>query len=272
MKSFSFSPQELFLSFLRNRALVGVLAKQEIIGRYRGSVFGFLWSFLNPLLMLAVYTFIFSVVFNARWGANSNSKSEFALVLFAGLMTYSVFSESVSRASGLIIANKNYVKKIVFPLEILPWVIIGSSMFHWLVSALVWMAFYFAAFGNLQLTSLWVPVVMLPLVLFTAGLSWALASLGVYLRDVSQIVGALLTVMLFLSPVFYPVSSLPPEYQDFIFLNPITAAVEQVRAVMIWGVPPDFELLGKYFLASCLVCWLGFVWFQKTRQGFSDVL
>lgn len=272
MQKFRLSPKAMAASFLRNRNLIATLVKREVIGRYRGSVMGILWSFFNPVLMLAVYTFVFSIVFKARWSGGGESKTEFALVLFAGLLVFNLFSECLNRAPSLILANVNYVKKVVFPLEILPWVSLGSAFFHMLISLLVWLIFFLVFFGVPHATALLLPLVLLPLLLMTLGLSWILASLGVYLRDVSQIVGIVTSTLMFLSPIFYPLSSLPPNYQTILRLNPLTPSIEDVRAVLIWGQIPDGLDFGLYTLATGLLAWLGFVWFQKTRKGFADVL
>lgn len=272
MRHFSISPKEMVSSLWRNRELIRALTQREVIGRYRGSFMGILWSFFNPLFMLAVYTFVFSVVFKARWGAGGDSKTEFALVLFAGLMVFNVFSECINRAPGLILANVNYVKKVVFPLEILPWVALGASLFHGVVSLGVWLLAYSIFFGVPHLTVLYLPLIILPLVLFIMGLSWFLASLGVYLRDVSQVIGVITTVLMFMSPVFYSAEALPVAYRGILYLNPLTPAIEQARLVLYVGHMPDMQLLSKCLLMSMLVALLGFAWFQKTRRGFADVI
>lgn len=272
MRHFSILPKEIFVGLWGNRSLIKALVKREVIGRYQGSMLGIFWSLFQPLFMLAVYTFVFSVVFKARWNAGSDSKTEFALVLFAGLMVFNLFADCFNRAPGLIVGNVNYVKKVVFPLEILPWVTMGSALFHFLVSLGVWFVFYLIAFGPPPVSALLLPVVIMPVILFTMGLAWLLASLGVFLRDVSQITGIVTTVLMFLSPIFYPVSALPPKYQTILFLNPLTLAVEQVRNVLIWGHSPNLLAFAVYMAASALLAWLGFAWFQKTRKGFADVL
>lgn len=272
MQNFSLSPLEMGRSLWRNRELIRSLTQREVIGRYRGSMLGILWSFFNPLLMLAVYTFVFSVVFKARWNAGSDSRTEFALVLFAGLMVFNLFSECVTRAPSLILSNANYVKKVVFPLEILPWVTLGSALFHTLISLVVWLIFYGIFFGVPPVTAGLIPVVVLPLIAFTLGISWFLASLGVYLRDVSQIIGLLTTILMFLSPIFYPVSSLPEEYRGLFQLNPLTPTIEMARDVLIWSKTPDWALYGISLATGLMVACLGFAWFQKTRKGFADVL
>jgi len=272
MRDFSITPVEMVASLWRHRSLIAASAKREVLGRYRGSVMGILWSFFNPLFMLAVYTFVFSVVFQARWGGGSGSKTEFALVLFAGLMMFNLFAECINRAPGLILSNVNYVKKVVFPLEILPAVTLLAALFHLLISLGVWLLAYVIFFGVPHATVLYLPLIVLPLVVFIMGLGWALASLGVYLRDVSQFIGLITTVLMFLSPIFYPATALPEAYRHLLYLNPLTPVIEQTRDVLFWGKNPDFLMLGLYWLITAIIAWLGFAWFQKTRKGFADVL
>ena len=272
MLDFSASPRELGASLWRNRSLIVASVKREVLGRYRGSVLGILWSFVNPLLMVAVYTFFFSVVFQARWGSGTGSQTDFALMLFAGLMMFTLFAECINRAPNLIISNVNYVKKVVFPLEILPTVTLLSAMFHMLISLSVWLLAYGLFFGVPHVTGLLLPLIVMPFLMFIMGLSWALASLGVYLRDVSQIIGVVTSVLMFLSPIFYPVSALPENYQHLLYLNPITSVVEMTRDVLFWNRTPDLVVLCLYWLATAVIAWLGFAWFQKTRKGFADVL
>ena len=268
----SVSPLFVFGSFWNQRSLIWEMTKRDVIGRYRGSAMGILWSFLNPILMLAVYTFVFSVVFRARWGGEDTSKIEFAIMLFVGLIIHALFAECVNRAPSLILSNVNYVKKVVFPLEILPWVAMGSALFHTLISVLVLLAAFVATRFYLNATVVFLPLLLVPLVLLTMGITWFLASVGVFLRDVGQTTGIVTTIMLFLSPVFFPISALPEEFRVLLHLNPLTFMIEQARDVLVWGRPPDWQGLGLYFLLSLIVAWLGLFWFQKTRRGFADVL
>lgn len=272
MRSFSASPVEMYVSLWRNRELIKALAKREVLGRYRGSVLGLLWSFFNPLFMLAVYTFVFSVVFKARWNTESDSKTEFALVLFAGLIVFNLFAECINRAPGAILSNVNYVKKVVFPLEILPVIALLSVLFHGLISLVVWLLAYLIFFGLPHATVLYLPLVILPLFLLIMGLSWMLSSLGVYLRDVSQFVVLFTTALMFLTPIFYPATALPEHYRPLLYLNPLTIIIEQTRDVLFWGKAPDCFILMIYWVVNLGIAWLGFAWFQKTRKGFSDVL
>lgn len=272
MHRVSASPREMLASLWRNRELIKVSAKREVLGRYRGSVMGLLWSFFNPVFMLAVYTFVFSEVFKARWSGGSESKTEFALVLFAGLIIFGIFAECINRAPSLIISNSNYVKKVVFPIEILPVVTLLSALFHAAISLAVWILAYIVFFGWPHATILYLPLIIVPFVLFILGLSWIFASLGVFLRDVSQFITVVTTVLMFLSPIFYPVTALSENYRRLLYFNPLTTVIEQARDMLFWGESPDFSMLGIYWVAAAIISWLGFAWFQKTRNGFADVL
>jgi lipopolysaccharide transport system permease protein len=262
----------MIASAWRNRSLLATLVKRDVVGRYRGSMLGVLWSFFHPVLMLAVYTFVFGVAFGARWNTGSNSKAEFAIVLFAGLLVFNLFSECVNRAPTTILNNVNYVKRLIFPLEILPWITMGSALFHSLVSFGVWLLFYVALFGSPHASAWLAPLMIVPLVLLTMGVCWLLASLGVYLRDVAQVVGIATTALLFVSPIFYPASALPESYRWLLMLNPLTPTIEQVRDVLVWGRIPDWGSFVRSMAIACVCAWLGFAWFQRTRNGFADVL
>ena len=269
---FGTSPQALVRSVVANRLLIWQLAKREVISRYRGSMFGLAWSFFNPLLMLAVYTFVFSVVFKARWGVDTSGHGDFAVILFVGIIVHGVFAECVNRAPGMILNNASYVKRVVFPLETLPWVAMGATLFHSLISLIVLLIAQLLLRGEIPITALWLPIVILPLIIATMGASWLLAAFGVYLRDIGQITGILTMVMLFMAPVLYPIEALPEKIRPWIYLNPLTFIIEQAREVLLWGHMPDFIGLGKYTIGALLVAWLGFAAFQKMRRGFADVL
>lgn len=233
---------------------------------------GMLWSFINPVLMLVVYTFVFSVVFKAKWNTGSDSRTEFALVLFAGLIVFNFFSECINRSPVTILNNTNLVKKVIFPLEILPLVALGSAAFHLIVSLSVWFLAYIVIFGLPHITILLLPIILLPLFFLTLGLSLAFASLGVYLRDLPQLLSIAINVLMFLSPIFYPASSIPLDYRFYLNLNPLTPLIEMSRDVMYFGdTPPIYEIF-ICFIISLLIAFLGYVFFQKTRKGFADVL
>jgi lipopolysaccharide transport system permease protein len=273
MQHFSIFPKEIAASLWRNRQLIAQMTKREVMGRYKGSVMGLAWSFFNPVFMLVVYTFVFSVIFKSRWGVGGEeSKTQFAVVLFVGMIVHGLFAEVLNRAPSLILSNVNYVKKVVFPLEILPVIAMGAALFHSTVSVGVLLAAFGLLYGYLHWTVVFVPLVLLPLVTLTLGLAWMLASVGVFLRDVGQTIGIMTTIMLFLSPVFYPVTALPEEFRPWLMANPLTFIIEQSREVLIWGRLPDWMGLGWYTIVAAAIAWTGYAWFQKTRKGFADVL
>lgn len=269
----SVSPLGLARSIWSNRALIASLTKREISGRYKGSIFGVFWSLLSPLLMLTVFTFVFGEIFQARWaGAQVAGRLDFAAALFAGLLIYNFFSECLAKAPQLILSNPNYVKKVIFPLEVLAIVAVNAALFHLAVACLVLTVLVFFSGWTLGAGILCVPLILIPLVLLVLGLTWFVSALGVYLRDVSQIIAPALTAMLFLSPVFYPLSSVPAKMEWLFMANPVTFIIEQVRAVMLHQQSPNLAGLTLYGLIGLASAWLGFMFFQKTRRGFSDVL
>ncbi|MBX9917212.1 MAG: ABC transporter permease [Nitrosomonas sp.] len=266
-----------FLALRQHYPLILQMTKREVISRYRGSFLGLLWTFINPILMLSIYTFVFSVVFKVRLDSQNGSaiyddEFAFALLLFTGLILFNLFSECLARAPGLILANINYVKKIIFPLEILPLISLCSALFHAGISFLVLFSFLLITSHPIEWTVIFLPIILLPLVFLTLGLSWILASIGVFVRDIGQFIGLILTMLLFLSPIFYPASALPESIRDYLFLNPLTLIIEQARAVILYGQLPDWGSLILYYLFAFLIAWTGLLWFNKTRKGFADVL
>ena len=270
------SPVALVRSCIQHRNLILQITQREVVGRYRGSIIGMGWSFLNPLLMLAVFTFVFSVVFQAKWGVEMEGQSEgkgvFAVVLFIGLIVHALFAEVLTRSPALIVSNVNYVKKVIFPLEILPMSTVLSALFHAVISIVVWMAAHLLFIGIPGWQIIFLPLVLLPLLVLSLGVSYILASLGVFLRDVGQTMGIIATMLLFLSPVFFPMERLPEEYRPLFMANPLTFIIEQARDVLIWREMPDLIGLMVYTGYSSVVLMAGFAWFQKTRKGFADVL
>ena len=266
------SPTSMLSNLWGNRELIAQMTQREVIGRYKGSMMGLLWSFLNPVFMLVVYSFVFSVAFKARWSGGDESQAQFAVVLFAGMIVHALFAEVLNRAPTIILGNVNYVKKVVFPLEILTVVSLSAALFHALVSLLVLLLAFAMFNGFIHWTTIFAPVVLLPLMILSLGFGWILSSLGVFVRDIGQIIGVLTSALMFLSPVFYPVSALPESVQPWLHLNPLTFIIEQTRDVLIWGRMPDWGGLTLYLIGAGIFAWLGYFWFQKTRKGFADVL
>ena len=254
--------------------LVWDLTKRDVISRYKGSVLGVLWSFLTPLFLLVVYTFVFTVIFKSRWGTelSSGSRFEYALLLFSGLALYNFFAEVVMQAPTIIASNVNYVKKVVFPLQIFPIVKVGAALFHLLVSLIVLAIFTVYVRGGLPITALLFPLALIPLVIMTIGLAWVFSALGPYIRDISLVLGPIVTGILFVGPILYPRKAMPDALQPWLNLNPLTIPVEQLQNVMVWGVRPEVSILMGYTLVACCVAGLGYLVFQRVRAGFPDVL
>lgn len=256
-----------------HRGLYWQLLKRDIASKYRGSALGILWSVLNPLLMLCVYTFVFSVVFSARWLASGEQpKAEFALILFAGLMIHTLAAETLLRAPQMITSQVNYVKKVVFPLQVMPLVPLGSALFNYGISLAILLSVQIFVKGSLPLSTLLVPLIILPYVIALAGAAWILASLGVYLRDITQVVGLLVSMLMFLSPIFFPVEALPEAWRGVMYANPLTLIITEARKVLLWNETPNWMALLQYLAAASVFAIAGFYWFQKTRKGFADVL
>lgn len=273
-RPFPAGPSSLFAGVWRERRLIGQLIRREVLGRYRGSVMGVAWSFLYPILMLAVYTFVFSVVFEAKWPGmlEGQSKSRFALLLFIGVIAHGLLAEAITKAPALVVGNANYVKKVVFPLETLGWSLVGSAAFHAVVSLLILLAAQWLSEGWVPLTAWWLPVILLPLGFFALGVAWLLAALGVFIRDIAQLSGVVATVLMFLAPVFYPVAALPEQYRAWVYANPLTVVIEQSRAALFASSAPDPTTMLRYYAIALAFMFFGYWWFQKSRRGFADVL
>jgi lipopolysaccharide transport system permease protein len=255
------------------RELIRRLTVQEVIGRYKGSYFGLLWTILTPLLMLAVFTFVFGIVFKAKWGVSAHeSRLEFALTLFCGLIAFNLFSECFNRSPGLILGYPNYVKRVVFPLEILPVNILLSSLFHALVSLFILLLGISFIMDRFPWTVIYLPLVLFPLVCLSLGLSWFVASVGVFIRDVGNMTGFLTTLLFFGTPIFYPITALPGRLQTVIRLNPLTLIAEDLRRIMIWNLSPDWHWYGLSVSFSLGVLLVGYAWFMQSKRAFADVM
>jgi lipopolysaccharide transport system permease protein len=264
-------PAQMFLMLWRHHELIFQLVKRDILMRYRGSFAGLLWLVIAPLLMLGLYTLVFSTFMHIKWPGVTNNLM-FSLLIYVGLIILNFFSECVSRSPLMIVSNANFVKKVVFPLEIYPWVIVGTALFHAIINTLILIVFCFFILGKVNTTILLLPILFLPLILFTLGISWFLCSAGVYVRDIAHMMAFILQVVMYLSPVFYSISMLPETFQKILFINPLTFIIEQARSLVIFGNLPQWISIGIYFLISIFIAYLGFLGFQKTKDGFADVL
>jgi len=263
-----------FRNIYHHRYLIAQMTRREISQRYRGSALSLAWTVLNPLVMLSIYTFVFSVVFKARWGSGDAEESRvaFAITLFSGMIVFNLFADIINRAPSLILSNVNFVKKVIFPLEILPLVSIGVVLFHSCISLIVLFAAQLVLDGYIQFTIIYLPVIVLPLLLIGLGVSWILSSLTVYIRDMTQITGVITTLLMFTSAVFFPIESLPDEYQAAMRLNPVATIITESRNALIFGQAPDWAWLSLMMLIGLAIAAGGYWWFQKTRKGFADVL
>ncbi|SAK76074.1 ABC-2 type transporter [Caballeronia hypogeia] len=221
--------------------------------------------------MLAMYTVVFGTLLKSRWPGTTDS-FQFAVILFAGLMFFNFFAECLTKAPTVITSNANYVTKVIFPIEVLPWITVGSAAFHLLMSLVVWAAFALCVYQQICWTVIFLPIIVIPLAFVSVGVGWLFAATGVYIRDLTYVTGLLSSMLMFLSPVFYSIDTLSPAFRALILANPLTFIVEQARAVMIAGALPDFGGIGVYMLCSVVFAWLCLAWFQKTREGFADVL
>lgn len=258
----------------RHRDLIRQFTTREVLGRYRGSYLGLLWSVITPLVMLAVYTFVFAVVFAARWSAPGASAGtgDYALTIFCGLLVFGLFAECVTRAPELVRNHPNYVKKVVFPLEVLPVAVLGSACVHAAIGLVILLAAELVTGRGIAPAVLWFPLVALPLACLALGLSWFLASLGVFVRDVGYAVAIATQVLFFLTPIFYPASAVPGRFRIVIALNPLAAIVESSRRVLLWGQPPLWSSLAAALGAGFLVLAGGYLFFMRSRRAFADVI
>jgi lipopolysaccharide transport system permease protein len=267
-------PRTAFSSLWNHRRLIIQFIRREIESRYRGSVLGLFWALVTPLVMLGVYTFVFGAVFRSRWPGQPGADGllGFAMVLFAGTTVFNIFSETVGRAPTVVTSVPSYVKKVVFPLEILPLSILGAALFQALICFSLMVLIGLVVHGGIPWTIIFVPMILLPVMLLAIGAAWFFASLGVYLRDVGNIIGVLLQILFFATPIFYPVTAVPESMRNILALNPLTQPVEMFRAACLFGVPPDPSALAISIAIGATAAWFGYIWFSLTRQGFADVL
>lgn len=258
-------------SIYTNHSLLYSLSKRDIQAKYKGTILGFAWVVIYPLVMLAVYATVFTYVFKARWGIGE-SVSNFVQMLYCGLIIYGLFTDTVSRAPSAIIQNAAYVKKVIFPLELIPLSYLVSATFNAIISTILLCIFILFKQHALNITMLFFPLVLLPFLLSLLGITWFLAAIGVFFRDINQVIGVMLSLMMFLSPVFYPVTTLPAIAQKIIYLNPLTYPMEEMRNLLVTGEMPNITYWGGYCVASVLVAYMGLWVFQRSRSAFADVL
>ncbi len=264
-----------FVCLWRHRELARQLAARDIKARYRGTLLGSFWAVFQPLLYLAVFTFVFTVIFPSRgaaWGSESSGRADFALAVFLGLIVFWLASDCITRAPNLLRANAGMVQNFVFPLEILPWITLAEAVFHAALRFLIFLAAFAAIYGIAPWTILMLPLVIAPLVLIILGISWILATFGAFSRDLDQVISVIVTAMLFISAIFYPATIVPEAYRGYFMLNPLAFTIEQTRRVAMWGESPAWAALGGFLAAGLVLAWFGLRWFGRHRGRFADVL
>ncbi len=233
---------------------------------------GLVWSFFNPVLMLSVYTFVFSMVFQARWVGGSGSKVEFAMILFSGLTAFNLFAENINRSPTLILGNVNYVKKVVFPLEILPVAQVGAAAFHLMISLVLALISLVLFDRSIHPELLWLPVIIAPLLLLGMGIAWFFSAVGVFFRDIGQVMQFLSLALMYASAVFYSAAKIPPEFWTFLRFNPLLLAIELARNTGLWAQPINLHHLLYLYAVGLLACVLGHYAFRRMKPAFADVI
>lgn len=240
--------------------------------RYRGSLLGGAWSLVLPLLMLGVYTFVFSGVLNTRWEGAADGGPGFALRLFAGMLVFGIFAECLNEAPALLLSSQSFIKQVLFPSEILPWVSLLAALWRFAMGFALLLVFQLFVQGVPPATIFAFPLTLLPIALLSLGSSWLVSSLGVFLRDLAQIVTVFTSAAMFLSPVFYPASRVPEPLRPWFAFNPLATILEAARSVLFAGELPDWNALALVTAASFAFAWLGYAWFVRAKPGFADVL
>ena len=268
------NPIAMVQNLWRHRDLIRQFTRREIEGRYKGSFLGLFWSFINPLALLLIYTFVFGIVLKSRWPqARTENIAEFAVILLCGLITFNIFGDTVNRAPTNIVEVPNYVKKVIFPLEVLPISILGSSLFHALIGLFILLSVnLIVSGGSASWTLILLPIIWLPLILLTLGITWFLASLGVFVRDIRYTIAILTQAMFFLTPVFYSIDSVPKEFKLILNINPLAPIIEMTRGVLLWQKIPDFWLVAQLIVIAFIWMIFGYAWFMRTKKAFADVL
>jgi lipopolysaccharide transport system permease protein len=259
------------LTIWRNRGLIRVMARRDIVGRYRGSFGGAFWTIINPLLLMLTYFFVFGVVLRSRFGQDQ-SRSGFALYFLAGMLPWLAFSEAAGRSPGVMLEHRNFVKKLVFAVETLPVNLVAAGLVSELFAVVLFCAFLLAVRGGVPPSVVWLPALLIPQVLFTTGVSWFLAALGVFVRDLGQVMGFVLTIWFFVTPICYPEASLPQAARVLLSKNPIYVLVRGYRAILLENHAPAWGALWKLWLLAGVVFVLGHAWFYKLRKSFADMM
>ncbi|HVX82802.1 MAG TPA: ABC transporter permease [Devosiaceae bacterium] len=261
-----------FGSLLRSPELFRRVLLRDLESTFRGSVLGLLWIVLIPLVMVALYTFVFGVVLKSAWVAQSTSPLEVPLIYFTGLTISGFFLEVINRAPNFIRQHTSYVKKVIFPLDLLDWVLVGTALVKLAISFILLAAFLAIVEQRLPLEVIWVPVLVVPLAVMLVGVAWILSAIGTYVRDLGHALTIISPVIMFVTPVFYSLDQVPEVARGAYLVNPLTFVLEQARAILFFGAGVDWAGYAGYWVAAVIVFWLGFQFFSRARSGFADVI
>jgi len=265
-------PWRIVTNLNQHRHLVGQFAKREIEKRYKGTLLGIFWSFLTPLIMLGVYTIVFGFIFGGSYGHSGETKTQFALGLFSGLLLWDLIGSSIIGSPGLIIANPNYVTKVIFPLEIIPLCNFIAGSFHMLIGFLPLLLFIMIAEGGIPWSAVQIIPIIIPVVFYCLGISWALSALGVFIRDIGSIIPPVITIFMFMSAIFFPLCAIPKDYRWIIELNPVAILISMARNALVFGQSVDPYALCIQLVASLIAATLGYALFMKCKPAFADVI
>ena len=258
-------------SLWQNRALMRSMVARDIASRYQGSFFGALWTVLNPLLLMATYFFVFGVVLRSRWSGDA-SQSGYVLYFLAGMLPWLAFSEAAGRAPNVVLEHRTFVSKLVFPIETLPANLVIAGLITELFGLAIFLTGLLLARGAVPVAVLWLPVILIPQILLTLGVAWILAAIGVFMRDLGQVIGLLLTLGFFLTPICYPETSLPEAAMRLMQFNPIYILVNGYRMMLLESQAPLTVQVGWLWLGSGLLAIGGYGWFHRLRKSFADVI
>lgn len=256
----------------KNAYLLKKLTQQEIEAKYKGSVLGILWSIFVPLLMLVIYTFVFSEIFSAKWSVDTTNKFEFAMILFCGLASFNMISEVMNRSTNLIIGNTNYVKKVIFPLELLPISVVFAAVFNCIISYLVLIVANAVLNSTISRTVLQSIPAIIPLIVLALGITYTLSALAVYLKDLASVIGIILMLLMYSSPVFFSLEAVPSKFQIICVMNPMTYIIENMRNVILYGENLNISFYIISLTVSMVTLLIGYIIFNRAKEGFADVL
>lgn len=257
---------------IRERALLRMFISRDLRSRYKNSWIGLLWLILNPIVMLSIYTLVFQHILGVKWGTQASGSVDFALNLYLGLVVFNLFAESLQAAPSVLRAHANLIKKVRFPIRILPTIPVAVALCDATLGLSIWLIIHLFVQGMPPLSTIYLPLVLLPFVLFVTGLCWIISSLSVYVRDTTQLIRFVITGLLFLSPIFFPLQSMPVSMQTILSFNPIAIEIEMLRGIMVAGITPAWGSYIGFLAFSVLTYFAGYHWFTLTSDGFVDVL